>query len=120
MSGVIVERPGPLTYRIRLDVDHRVIQRHQDQVRLKTDTGDTDNSAGIGDQVDRSSFTTPMVLPAQPVQSPVVTTTVVPESEGPQTPPVTVATPPVQTLPTPRRYPQRDRKPPEYLKDFCQ
>ena len=65
LSGIISEKTGPLSYRITLD-DNRVIQRHVDHIRSKTNTqtepSDFDNIS--------IPMSTPSPAPISPPQSP--------------------------------------------------
>ncbi|XP_041350683.1 uncharacterized protein LOC121369695 [Gigantopelta aegis] len=62
VSGVIVEKSGPVSSRVRLDHDNRIIRRHQDHVRCRTDHDDNQIPSCVSERVQE-------MIPEVPIQS---------------------------------------------------
>ena len=119
MSGTVVERPGPLSYKVK--VDGGIVRRHIDQVRGDQRTRANESMAEKEFAPDALEDEVEQGLQEQAVPERMATPE--PEAARSEQPHPEVATEPVMTPGSPdpviaepsRRYPQRDRRPPDRL-----
>ena len=133
LPGVVVKKAGPVSYEIELD-DGRVIRRHVDHMLKRSATSKEDSQPPVTLEEPVNPGIKPQQLIPLPVIEETVTDNIEPTKviEMPIQPVAQVDQPMVNTDRTPirtpskvpgnqepsPRYPARDRKPPEYLKDF--
>nr|XP_034982155.1 uncharacterized protein K02A2.6-like [Zootoca vivipara] len=134
VPGVVTRASGPVSYFVTLD-DGRVMRRHIDQLRRRApnSTQSDGNSADLEETLpDTESLQPPTQASSSDLEMPPpegssipASSEMLPPARDVSPPPILPATPPspqvpvqqTPATPVPRR-PQRNRRPPNYLRDF--